>query len=1074
MKPATRGNVWWGSILFFGVLAIGAIAVYQRLWRLTLQQKLDNLAHKLDQEVDVLSAELQERSLEVQKLAASARFERALRAAQQGDWAPAIAALERARYRSTSEDDFVVFALALTNGTYATSLTGLTLHNIRDRPYFQAALAGQTVVSPPYQSRSIGEILLNVSTPVSLENADGTEKIAGVLTSSFSEETFSKRFAGLQGSQRYAWVVDKAGHVLFRGDGQPRHLPETPQPSLLQAKDPALVAIVQAMIDAKTGVVRWNPLQGSPKYVAFQPLGGTDWAIALVVSAAEIEQKLGGLQHLGLLMAVVWVIAAYSRWRQLISLARERHSAQQLAQQEQVLQATIQNLAGAVYRCRNDEHWTMEFLSGFVEVLTGYPATDFLENRRRTFAQLIHPEDASRVTEQVQAALQWRRPFDTEYRLQRADGTFCWVSDHGQGQWDDQGNLVVLHGVLIDITDRKAAAKTLQDALQEALALNAILENLAEGLLVLSPEGYILQTNQTLRAMYRLPGDPILAGIPLERSPMLSLATAVDWEAVQQGHAVCAEVPLPGQRLGQATASRVQKPQAHPQDNCLGIAILVRDITVEREVDKMKTDFIATVSHELRTPLTSVLGFASIVQEKLAEDIAPALATLHDKKVDRAFQRVKTNLDIITAEAERLTNLINDVLDIAKMEAGKIEWRMETLDLREVVERALNATASLFERAGLACHRELPAALPLLVGDRDRLIQVVVNLISNAVKFTIEGSVTCGIELRGERAVVWVRDTGIGIAPEDCPKVFEKFKQVGDTLTDKPKGTGLGLSICQQIIEHHGGRIWVESELGKGSTFFFDLPIPSGSLSPNLQPLLESLKQHIERRPPILPNDAKRILIVDDEAAIRELLRQELEGVGYEVIEAQNGMEALHRVKGEQPDLVLMDVMMPQMNGFDTAAVLRNDPDTAALPIVMLSIVQDRERGYRLGIDCYLSKPIDKPQLLGEIESLLQQGTSTKKVLIVDRNASTMKTLSEVLQAKGYTVVEAQSGPEGIEKALALKPDAIVVDALLSQETDMVQTLRFERDMENVVFLLLGEDPALTRDRPDEGTPPST
>ncbi len=1059
MRPSTKGNIWWGSILFFGVLAIGAIAVYQRLWRLTLQQKLDSLAHNLDQQAYNLTTELQARSLEVQKLAASARFERALRAARQGNWDPAIAALERARYRSTSEDDFVLFTLALPDGTYATSLTGLTPHNLRDRPYFQAALTGQTVVSPPYRSRSTGEILLNVSTPVSIENADGTEEIAGVLTSAFSESTFLGRFAGLQGPQHYGWVVDKAGHVLFRGDGQPRHLLETPQPSLLQAKDPALVAIAQAMVNAKTGVVRWTPPKGRPKYVAFQPLGGTEWAIALVVPAQDIERNLGGIHHLGMLMAVVWTIAAYSRWRQLVSLARERRSAQQLLEREQLLQITIHNLAGAVYRCRNDEHWTMEFLTGFVEVLTGYPATDFLENRHRALASLIHPEDAPRVTEQVQAALQWRRPFDLEYRLQRADGTFCWVNDRGQGQWDDQGNLVVLHGVLFDITDRKAAAKALQDALQEALALNAILENLAEGLLVLSPEGYILQTNQTLRTMYRLPDDPILAGIPLERSPMLSLATAVDWEAVRQGQTVCAEVPLPGQRLGQATASRVQKPQATPQDNCLGMAVLVRDITVEREVDKMKTDFIATVSHELRTPLTSVLGFASIVQEKLAEEIAPALATLQDKKVDRAFKRVKANLDIITAEAERLTNLINDVLDIAKMEAGKIEWRMEALDLREVVERALNATASLFERAGLACHRELPETLPLLVGDRDRLIQVVVNLISNAVKFTIEGSITCGIERRGERAVVWVRDTGIGIAPEDCPKVFEKFKQVGDTLTDKPKGTGLGLSICRQIVEHHGGRIWVESELGKGSTFFFDLPIPNGSTPPNLQPLLDSLKQHIERRTPILPNDAKRILIVDDEAAIRELLRQELEGAGYEVLEAQNGMEALHRVKEQRPDLILMDVMMPQMNGFDTAAVLRNDPDTADLPIVMLSIVQDRERGYRLGIDRYLSKPIDKPQLLGEIESLLQQGTSTKKVLIVDRNASTMKTLAAVLQAKGYTVVEAQSGPEGIEKALSVKPDAIVVDALLSQETNMVQTLRFERDMENVVFLLLGEDP---------------
>ncbi|MFQ3680140.1 MAG: response regulator, partial [Pseudanabaenaceae cyanobacterium] len=329
-----------------------------------------------------------------------------------------------------------------------------------------------------------------------------------------------------------------------------------------------------------------------------------------------------------------------------------------------------------------------------------------------------------------------------------------------------------------------------------------------------------------------------------------------------------------------------------------------------------------------------------------------------------------------------------------------------------------------------------------------------INLISNAVKFTQQGGVTCRAWAEGDRVVFSVQDTGVGIAPADCAKVFDKFKQVGDTLTDKPKGTGLGLSICKQIVEYHQGRIWVESELGQGSTFLVSLPIGTATPLPNL-PAFNDFLSRLKRQ--VGPTAGKQILIVDDDPHIRELLRQELEGEGYTVWEAADGMAAIRQVKVQRPDLVILDVMMPQMNGFDAAAVLRNDPLTADIPILMLSIVQDRERGYRLGIDRYLPKPIAKGQLLNAIESLLHQGTSPKKVLIVDQNASTARTLAEVLQAKGYTVVEASSDREGLEKAISIQPDAIIIDALLSQSTDFVQALRFERGMENVVFVMLGD-----------------
>ncbi|MDZ7291176.1 MAG: ATP-binding protein [candidate division KSB1 bacterium] len=237
-----------------------------------------------------------------------------------------------------------------------------------------------------------------------------------------------------------------------------------------------------------------------------------------------------------------------------------------------------------------------------------------------------------------------------------------------------------------------------------------------------------------------------------------------------------------------------------------------------------KSDFLSNVSHELRTPLTSVLGFTKIIKNRLEDRLFPLLRN-DDHKTQRLVDQVKENLNVVVAEGERLTALIDNVLDLAKIEAGKVEWHMTAVAVPEIVARATAATAALFENTGLKFVRDLNGELPQIVGDQDKLIQVLINLISNAVKFTQKGSVTCRAEHRDGEVVISVSDTGIGIAPEDQPKVFEKFTQVGDTLTDKPKGTGLGLTICKEIVEHHGGRIWVESELGKGSTFSFALPV---------------------------------------------------------------------------------------------------------------------------------------------------------------------------------------------------------------------------------------------------------
>ena len=473
--------------------------------------------------------------------------------------------------------------------------------------------------------------------------------------------------------------------------------------------------------------------------------------------------------------------------------------------------------------------------------------------------------------------------------------------------------------------------------------------------------------------------------------------------------------------------------------------------------NRAKSDFLSMVSHELRTPLTSVLGFAKIIKKKLESTIFPEIPT-EDRKIQKAIRQVGDNIDIIVSEGERLTTLINDVLDLTKLEAGKIEWKAEPISVAQIIEQATAATLALFEVKRLELIKEIEGQLPEIVGDRDRLIQVVINLISNAVKFTEKGSVTCRVTCTDHAIAVSVIDTGIGIAEADQPQVFEKFKQIGDTLTDKPQGTGLGLPICKQIVEHHGGTLWVESELGKGSNFSFTLPITAGATvelkKTDLELGVRQLKKPKETATPSSSEQKKTILVVDDEAPLRKLLREQLEAEGYIVREAKDGWDALTQVRKQSPDLIILDVIMPQISGFDVAAILKNDPETLGIPLIILSIAGEEERGSRLGADKYLTKPIDIEALLKEINLLIYEGTSKKKVIVVDENLSTVKTLANVLKAKGYSVVDAFNSDEFLPKAQSVKPDIIIAKIMSLENSDKVKALRFEKEQKNVFFIL--------------------
>lgn len=604
--------------------------------------------------------------------------------------------------------------------------------------------------------------------------------------------------------------------------------------------------------------------------------------------------------------------------------------------------------------------------------------------------------------------------------------------------------------------------------LQVTLArMTAIIDNMADGLLVTDRSGKIFRYNPALLKLLELKQKDLLGqdARMIFNDDVLALVEKIcsGVEAFSTS-----ELMLSHGRVGKGVATAVyqhhESEQAGsssqpPRQERIGAVILIRDITKEKEVDQMKTDFISTVSHELRTPLTSVIGFAKIIKKRFESVIYPKFEQETDKKTARAVLQVKENLDIIITEGDRLTTLINDVLDIAKMEAGKIDWKMSTISVGEIIERALIATSSLFAQKGLAQIKDLEEHLPAAIGDRDRLIQVVINLISNSVKFTAEGSVTCRAKRINNEIRISVIDTGMGIAEEDQPKVFEKFKQVGDTLTDKPKGTGLGLSICKQIVEHHGGKIWVESELGKGSTFSFTLPVvleaQHNVRTMNKTQFLQRLNEAAARIQPKLADQPATVLVVDDEAAIREQLRQELGPKGYVVKEAAQGKEALECIQTFRPDVVILDVLMPEVNGFEVASRIKTDPLFLDLPILSMTGLPPQVVADRFGIDQLLSKPLDLEQLFQGIHLVLSQGIPKKRILIVGEDASNNAAIADKFRTKGHTVGDVQTLQDFAAAVAANPPDLLIVDADFPEQQAVIQTVQSAHKQ---FLLLLTED----------------
>jgi signal transduction histidine kinase/CheY-like chemotaxis protein/putative methionine-R-sulfoxide reductase with GAF domain len=435
-----------------------------------------------------------------------------------------------------------------------------------------------------------------------------------------------------------------------------------------------------------------------------------------------------------------------------------------------------------------------------------------------------------------------------------------------------------------------------------------------------------------------------------------------------------------------------------------------------REVDKLKSQFLANMSHELRTPLNSIIGFSRVILKGI------------DGPTTELQQQ---DLNAIYSAGQHLLNLINDILDISKIEAGKMELAFDdNVNLTELIQSVLSTAVGLVKDKPIQLERIIPADLPTVRADPTRLRQVILNLLSNAAKFTEKGTITIQAEvaIQGEQneIVIKVIDTGIGIAPEHQKNLFQPFTQVDGSATRKTGGSGLGLSISRLLVDIHGGRIGVESEAGKGSCFYFTLP-----LTPNHEPA------YLERGNRI-------IMAIEGEWQVLYLYDRYLSEHGYVVVPVSIPSEAATRAQELQPHAILLDVMMPGGSGWKVLEDLKQSPDTRHIPIIVCSLFEDRERAFGLGATDYLLKPILEEDLIHSLQQL-EKNNDREVILIIDDDQNELQKIQEMLQeGKNYHPVLAAGGAQGRLALQTHTPNVIILDLEMTGEDGftLLETIR--------------------------------
>nr|WP_026735318.1 PAS domain S-box protein [Fischerella sp. PCC 9605] len=604
-----------------------------------------------------------------------------------------------------------------------------------------------------------------------------------------------------------------------------------------------------------------------------------------------------------------------------------------------------------------------------------------------------------------------------------------------------------------DITARKRAEEELRH-------LSKALESAVEGISQLDRQGRYLKVNPAYASMVGYQSEELIGmewQLTVHPEDKEKLSSAYQ-QMLSNGKA---EVEARAVRKdGSVFDKQVVMVKAYDQEQFIGHYCFMKDISDRREVERLKDEFISVVSHELRTPLTSISGALDLL----------ASGILQNEPEDA--QRM---LNIAANNTDRLVRLINDILDIERIESGKVQMTKQTCDAADLMIQSAEVVEEIAEQAEVTL--SVSPVSTRLWADPDRIIQVLTNLLSNAIKFSPIGStvwLSAEIQERergrggeGERegksnfsltyptpplphsstppllhsptVLFTVRDQGRGIPADKLESIFERFGQVDASDSRQKGGTGLGLAICRSILQHHGGQIWAESTLGEGSTFFFTLPILSEEEGErgregeggNEQFKIQNSKFKItpplshSSTPPLPP----LILECDDDPSVRVVVQATLERQGYRVLTVASGQEAVEQATANQPDAIILNLRMPGMDGWETLAILKQQPQTQNIPVIILSgLLPDTIQSLPEGVSDWIIKPPDFKLLCQALEKATAKQNQTIKVLIIEDDQDLAQVLIAMFNSHGIVTFYAQTGRKAIQVSQNVIPDLLVLD----------------------------------------------
>lgn len=714
-------------------------------------------------------------------------------------------------------------------------------------------------------------------------------------------------------------------------------------------------------------------------------------------------------------------------------------------------QAELLDLAHDAILVRRLKTSTIAFWNQGAERMYGWSKA---EAEGRTSHELLRTQFPWPL-EQIEAELVDSGHWEGELIHTRRDGSRLTIASRWALQRDVDGHPMATLEINSDITERTRAERRLQEThaqlqleYQNADSArgeaHAVLDAASDAMILVAPDQVFRSVNRRFEEMFGIDSARVLGRAFADLQDDVE-RVFVDVESfrtlVARSAANSKDVftDVVAQKWPQQRELYLYSTPVRTGDNLhVGRLYVFRDITPEREADRLKTEFVSMVSHELRTPLTSIKGYVDLLLEGEVGDVS---------------EEQQEFLTIVKNNADRLVALVNDLLDMSRIEAGKVQLNVGTLDLGLLLRGVVDSLRPQIESKQQRLTVDVPEKLPPVIGDTDRVIQIVTNLVSNAYKYTPPmGSIRLNAHVQGDVIRVDVNDTGVGLSADELKQIFSRFFRARNRATQEAGGTGLGLTITRSLVELHDGTMTVTSTPGEGSTFSFTLPIAEsvGAQSGDTG---------------IVPAGGT-ILVVDDELEIADLIRRYLERAGYGVLVAHTGKDAIAAAREWQPDLITLDIKLPDVDGFTVLKWLKSDRQTAAIPVMMLSILDDTGQGRLLGAVGYLTKPIQEAALLEHIGHVLHGDHRARSVLVADDDSDVRETIGQALRQAGFQIIEASNGAEALTLAVQHRPGLILMSFALP-DMDGIAALRHIRGYEvlrDLPIIIMTPNPGLAEE----------